>query len=77
MGAVGYSAAIVADKQVWMMVLLVRDLRDDIDKGYGLIIVLKRVAVADVSFFTIWRPGWIQILTECYDILMIKCTNIC
>ena len=51
MSAVGDNAAIVANKQVWMMVLLVCDLCDDINKCHGLVIVFKRVAMADAFFF--------------------------
>jgi len=51
MSAVGDSAAIVADEQVWVMVLLVCDLCNDINKCHGLVIVFERVAMADAFFF--------------------------
>ena len=53
MCAVCHGATIVSDQQVGMMVLLMGDLRDDINKRHGLVIILKAVGVADGLLFAI------------------------
>jgi len=77
MGGVGDDTAVVADSQVGMMLLLVRDLRDDINKCHGLVIVFKRVAVADAFFFCIQLPWRIKFLAEFYDVLLCERTVFC
>lgn len=53
MSAVSHGAAIVADMKFRMMVLLVCNLGNDINKCHGLIIIIKYVGITDRLIFFI------------------------
>ena len=77
MSGIAYGAAIIADSKLGMMVLLMGDLCDDINKCHGLVIVFEGVGMADAVFFGIELPGRIQILTKMYDIFLFEYEIIC
>ncbi len=74
MAGIADSATVVSDGQVGVMILLVRDLSDDIYECHGLVIVFKGVPVPDAFFFSVELPWRGQLPAESYDVFPAECT---